>query len=145
MSRYPGREPSGSDVDAGTIFKGLLVVFVCLVVIIALGVAGVAGCKSFNRSQKRADANNAVAVTHILIRKAEQQAQINTAQIAATKAEAEKRYQEAIGIRRSQDEISKTLTPAYLQHEFIQHLPAARSVFIPTGQGGLPQVVPVNP
>lgn len=115
------------------------------VAFIALSVGGVAGCKSFSRYQKRADANNAVQVTHIAIRRANQQAQINRAQIAATKAEAEKRYAEAVGIRRAQDEISATLTERYIQHEAIQAQKAIATsgrnntvIYVPSGTNGTP-------
>jgi regulator of protease activity HflC (stomatin/prohibitin superfamily) len=119
------------------------------VLVCGLLVGSCAGVKSYNRYQKRADAKNDVKVTSILIQKATQQARINRAEIAATKAEAEKRYQESIGLKRAQDEIRKTLTPLYVQHEFVQALEMiARSgsnnstVFLPTGAGGLPSIVP---
>src|SRR4051812_4344735 len=81
-----------------------------LIVIVALLFGGVAGCKSFQRYQKRADANNNVKVTAIQIRNQEQRVKI-------AKQKAEIRFQTSLGIRRAQDEIAKTLTPAYLQWE----------------------------
>lgn len=102
------------------------------------------GAKEFTRYQKRADAKNAITVTHTKIEVAKQQAKINRAQIEATKAEAEKRYQESIGIRKAQDEIAKTLTPLYVQHEAIQKLPQARAIYVPSGQQGIPQVYNVG-
>ena len=117
---------------------GLLALFV----VAALGLGSCAGLKAFGRGQARSDAHNQVSVTHILIQKAQQQAQINTAEIAATKAEAQKRYQEAVGIRRAQDEISKTLTPLYVQHEAIQAQEKSPSshTYIPVGPQGIPLV-----
>lgn len=115
---------------------GTVAVVVCLVGLFVLAGA----MKSYSRYQKRADAKNAITVTHTKIAIARQQAQINYAQIAATKAEAEKRYQASVGIRRAQDEIAKTLTPLYIQHEAIQKLPAARAVYIPSGAQGIPAV-----
>lgn len=82
--------------------------------------------KTVSRSQKRADARNEVTVQNTLIR--------------ATEAQANRRYAEAVGIKRAQDEISKTLTPLYVQHEAIQHLPDARAIYVPSGAQGIPQV-----
>lgn len=120
---------------------------ICFVVVVALLVGSCAGAKSYQRYQRRADAKNAVLVTHILIQKANQQAQINRAQIAATKAEAEKRFQEAIGIRRAQDEIQATLTPRYIQHESIQAQKAIATsgknntvIYVPAGTNGTPTI-----
>lgn len=126
-----------------------LAVVAALVLFVALSFGGCAVTKSYDRYQKRADAHNQVAVTHILIQKAQQQAQINLAQVAAARAEAQKRVAEAVGIREAQDKIQATLTPLYVQHEFVQALEDIAhsgqnnsTVFIPTGQGGLPTVVP---
>ena len=124
--------------------KYIVVGVVSLVVFIALCIGGAAGCQSYNRYQKRADAHNQVQVTHIMIQKAQQQARINNAEIAATKAEANKRFWEATGIRRAQDEISRTLTPLYVQHEAIQKLPEAKAIYVPAGANGIPQVYDVG-
>ena len=108
------------------------------------------GCavqKSYNRYQKRADANNNVKVTNINIRKAEQQARIVHAQNAAVKAKAEQRVIEAEGIRKAQDLISKTLTPLYVQHEAIKAQENDRQgdrTYIPVGPQGVPIVANVN-
>lgn len=112
------------------------------IVFITLSVGGFAGCKEFNRYQKRADAKNRTSVVKQEIKTAEQQAQVTTAEIAATKARAEQRYQESVGIRRAQDEINSTLTPLYVQHEAIQALTesGAATVYIPSGSQGVPLV-----
>lgn len=105
-----------------------------------------AATKAFNRWQKREEAQNQVAVTKINIQKAQEQAKVNYAQIEATKAEARKRYEEAIGIRRAQDEIQATLTPLYVQHEAIAaQLKMANSpnntiIWAPAGSNGVPFV-----
>jgi parvulin-like peptidyl-prolyl isomerase len=106
-----------------------------------------AGYKSFQRSQKRADANNGVKVTAINIRRAQQQAKIVRAQNAAVQARAEQRLIEAKGIRHAQDEISATLTDRYLQHEAIKAQMATAAsgqnntvVYIPAGDMGVPLV-----
>lgn len=111
-----------------------------LIVLTVLAVGFSAGCKEYNRYQKRADRRNQTELVKQDIKTAAEQAKVNRAQIEATKAEAEKRYQESIGIRRAQDEISKTLTPLYVQHEAIQQLPQARAIYVPSGAQGIPQV-----
>lgn len=120
---------------------------VAITLLLALMLGAAAGCKEYNRFQKRADANNAVKITHILIQKAEQQAQINRAQIEATKAEAQKRREEAKGIRDAQDTINATLTPLYVQHEAIQAQKAIAAsgrnntvIYVPAGTNGTPTI-----
>lgn len=123
----------------------------CLVGVVVLIFAMGFLVKAYSRYQKRQDANNQVAVTKILVEKAAQQARVNYAQIAATKAEAEKKYQESVGIRRAQDEIQKTLTPLYIQHEAVQaQLAMAHSenhtlIWAPSGTNGAPLMFPQNP
>lgn len=138
---YKGR--GIEEVHWGNIALAVIASFVVLTIII-VGVGS--GCRAYNRYQKRADANNNVKVTHINIRNAQQQAQVKNAQIAQTKAAAEIRFQESVGIKRSQDEINKTLTPAYLQWEAIQsqmkmaQSPNNTMVYIPSGPQGIPLV-----
>ena len=104
------------------------------------------GCAAYNRYQTRQDAANKVKVAHIEIEKAEEEAKVNRAQIKATEAEAEKRVAESIGLKKSQVEINKTLTPLYVQHEYVQAIEQAAHSnsntieFIPVGQNGLPIV-----
>lgn len=118
-----------------------------LVLLVGASLGGCAGLKSFGRAQARADAHNRVALTQIGIQNAQQQAKVTNAEIQATIAEAQKRYQEAVGIRRAQDEISKTLTPLYIQHEAIQaeeQIAASGQnntvVYVPSGAQGVPLV-----
>jgi len=100
--------------------------------------------KSFNRYQKRADANNNVKVSAIQIRNQTQRVKIAT-------QKAEIRYQNSIGIRRAQDEIAKTLTPLYVAFEMTEALKAIATsgnnnsvVYLPTNPvTGLP-IVPVQ-
>lgn len=127
--------------------KTVILGVVLVIVFVAICVGGVAGCKSFNRAQKRADAKNRTAITKQEIKTAEQKAQVVKAQIKATQAEADKRVAEAHGIREAQDLIAKTLTPMYIQHEAIQ---AQRfggqgdRTYIPVGAQGVPLVADVN-
>lgn len=119
---------------------------------IAIGVVGsvvllfafLALAKGFNRYQKRADAKNQVKVSAIQIQNQAQRVKI-------AKQHAEIRYQNSIGIRESQDEIAKTLTPLYVQFEMTQALQAIATsgknntvIYLPTSPtSGLP-VVPTT-
>lgn len=109
---------------------------------IALGFVGCGAAKNFSRSQRLKTARNNVKVTEINVAKARQRARITTAEIAITKARAQMRYQESIGIRKAQDEISSTLTPLYIQHEAIQAMErgGASKIYIPSGAQGIPLV-----
>lgn len=120
--------------------------FVALILFVALAVGGVAGCKGFNRAQKRADANNNVKVTTIQIRNAQQQARVVAAQDETIRARAEQRYLAAVGVKRAQVEIAKTLTPLYVQFEAVQaQLAMANSpnhtvIYVPAGTNGTPVI-----
>lgn len=129
---------------------GFLAVLAFIVVVFVLVAAGVGGCglyKSWHRGQIRADAQNRVQITKIEIANQDQQAKVVAAQNGIVRAQAEQRYLEAVGIRRAQDEISRTLTPLYIQHEAIQAEEAiAKSgqnntvVYVPSGNMGVPLV-----
>jgi TolA-binding protein len=117
------------------------------VLLVAVGVAVSAGVQAYSRAEKRADAENQVRLTHIAINRAKQQALITRAQIEATQADAEKRFAEAVGIRRAQNEISQTLTSHYLQYEAIQAQKAVATsgknntlIYVPSGGNGVPLV-----
>lgn len=120
---------------------------IAVVLFIAFCIAGAAGCKEYNRYQKRADANNGAKITHINIERARQQARINRAQVEAIKAEADKRREEAKGIRDAQETINRTLTPLYVQHEAIQAQKAIATsgnnntvIYVPAGTNGTPTI-----
>lgn len=129
--------------------KGVLAFAVILVMLGAVLFGGFAGCgayKSFHRNQRIKDAQNKVAVKHVLIRAAHQDADIARAQNGIVQARAHQRFLAAVGIREAQDEISKTLTPIYVQWEAIQaqmklaNSPTHTQVYIPTGDNGVPLV-----
>lgn len=93
-----------------------------------------------NRDQSLMDARNQVTITNIQIGTTSQKVKI-------AQQEALIRYQQSVGIRKSQDEIAKTLTPLYVQFEMTQALTEiAKSgrnnsvIYIPTGPNGLPLV-----
>jgi len=134
--------PKMAAVAAAVIVAG----FICLILVLS-------AFKAWHRYQKRADANNNVKVTNINIRKAQQQARVVRAQNAAVQAKAEQRFIESVGIRRAQDEISKTLTTLYIQHEAIQAqeriAESGRNntiIYSPAGSNGVPlvQTPPTN-
>lgn len=118
-----------------------------LVLCIMLIFGGVAGCASYNRYQKRANANNNVKVTQINIRKAQQQAKIVAAQDGIVKAQADQRLIKARGIKAAQDEIQSTLTPLYVQFEAIEAQKAIATsgknntvIYVPAGTNGTPVI-----
>lgn len=118
--------------------------FTALALSILLVFGTVAGCKSFTRYQKRADASNNVKISAIEIRNQAQRVQI-------AKQKAEIRKQDAIGVREAQDEIAKTLTPLYVAWEMTQaleHIATSGAnnsiIYLPTNPAnGLP-VVPTS-
>jgi len=120
-----------------------LLAFVALVIAALLVGLGF-GCKAYQRYQKRADANNNVKVSAIQIRNQEQRVKI-------AKQQAQIRYQKAIGIKRAQDEIQKTLTPLYVKFEMIEALNHIASsgrnntvIYIPTDPNGMAAVPTYN-
>jgi hypothetical protein len=137
-------EPGDSPIAKKLVLRGLAGV-VTVVVIVGVGVGLSAGVRAYSRAEQRADARNRVALTHIGVARAQQQADITRAQIAATQADADKRFAEAVGIRRAQNEISSTLTGDYLQYEAIQAQKAIATsgrnntlIYVPSGSNGVP-------
>jgi hypothetical protein len=86
---------------------------VAVVVAVGAGVGLSAAVSSYSRAEKRANANNQVALTRIAIRRENQQTLVADAQLGAAQANAQARYDEAVGIRRAEDAISGKLTPQY--------------------------------
>jgi cell division protein YceG involved in septum cleavage len=129
-SQYKAAE--GRVVDTYWDMNGKLLVGFIIVFALLLG-ALFPGCKAYNRYQTRADANNRVKVTQINIRTAQQQARVVNAQTQAVIAKANQRYQAAVGVRRAQDEIAKTLTPLYVQFEAIE---AQKAIAVGQDDGG---------
>jgi hypothetical protein len=133
---------SSSREGAITAVAITLVVVFCIAALIGC----ISGYKVWHRSQVRADANNRVKVTAINIRNAQQQAKVVEANDARVKAEADQRFLKAVGIRRAQDEVAKTLTPLYVQFEAVQaQLAMAQSpnhtiIYVPAGTNGTPVI-----
>jgi hypothetical protein len=129
------------DIVAGVLGIGLIVV-----VSVGILIGILSGYKAWHRTQQRADANNRVKVTQINIRNAQQQAKVVAAQDATVQAQADQRYIAAVGIKRAQVEIAKTLTPLYVQFEAVQaQLAMAKSpnhtvIYVPAGTNGTPVI-----
>jgi hypothetical protein len=98
-----------------------------------------------NRSQALLDAKNEVTINSIRIRTFEQKVKI-AHQSAAI------RLQNAVGVRKAQDEISSTLTPLYVQFEMVEALKQiavsgknSSVVYIPSGAAGIPFIQGAGP
>lgn len=113
-----------------TYVKQGVAILLALALVVGLGVAGASGCKSYNRYQKRADANNEVTVQNTLNK--------------VTLAHAENLRIEAGGIRDSQNKIQDGLTPLYIQWKAVEaQLAMAKSqnhtiIYVPAGTNGTP-------
>jgi len=135
------------------------VVVVGLVVgLVLLCALGVKGCKNFERSQERKDAenkvriakieaHNRVAVTGIEIKRQKEYAQTVNANTATVEAERHQRVIRAEGIAKAQDIIQKTLTPEYIQWEAIEAQKAIADsgrnntvIYVPSGTNGTPLI-----
>lgn len=118
-------------------WTALTLALLAMVMVVVIGLVFL--FKVNSRYQRRADANNNVKVTQTNVRRVREQ-------VGVTKQEAEVRYQESLGIRRAQDEIARTLTDRYLQHEAIQAQlkmagsPSHTQVYVPSGNNGIPVV-----
>jgi hypothetical protein len=131
---------TGTDREV-VLYQWRLEVAVPLAVVatVVLLLVAVAGVKSFNRYQARADAANRARVTQLNIKTIAQQVKVQE-QLANVKAA------EAEGIRRAQDIVNRTLTPLYVQHEAVQaQLAMARSqnhtiIYVPAGTNGTPVI-----
>lgn len=114
-------------------------IFVGILIIVFLSVGAAFGCASYNRYQKRADANNNVKVTAIARRNAVQRVDV-------AKIENELKHQQAIGQRKANVEIASRLTPLFVQYEALQAMieasqnGAATIIYYPVGANGVPLV-----
>jgi hypothetical protein len=123
-------------------------VLIAVVICVGAGIGLSAAINAYDRAEKRANANNDVALTRIAIRRAQQQSLVAAADVGAAQANAEARYTEAVGIRRAEDLIAAgKLTGAYLQYLAIQAQQAVATsgrnntlIYLPSGNGGVPLV-----
>lgn len=101
------------------------------------------GLANYNRYQARRNADNEVQLNEIKIKQTEQLIQVE-------KQKAQIRIVDAEGIAESQKIINATLTDKYLQHEAIQaqeqmaNSPNHTTIYIPSGNNGIPLVNTVN-
>jgi len=115
-----------------------LVVVVGLVVVFAAWVI-----PAYARYQARQDAANQIQLNALRIQQTHQLVEVE-------KQKAEIKITEAGGIAESQRIINATLTDKYLQHEAIQaqekmaDSPNHTTIYIPSGQNGIPLVRTVN-
>lgn len=144
------------EVDALDPLRVGVAAFIGLIVLTILFVALGSGFSAYSRYQDRANRNqtrqqriydeqNAIQVNKIRIAQQDQ-----LVKVAQQKAQI--RYENAVGVRKAQDEISHTLTPLYVQFEMVQALQAiAQSgknntvVYIPSGANGIPLVSTTDP
>jgi hypothetical protein len=122
-------------------------VILVLVVLFAIGFginSGLNWMNDFGRYQSLKNAENVVQINEIRIRQQEQNIQVE-------KQKAQIRIVEAQGIAEAQKIINATLTDKYLQHEAIEaqkslaDSPNHTTIYIPSGQNGIPLVQTVNP
>lgn len=142
MNLRPGRL-------AALIVAGLATTVV-FAIVIWLGVSALGRWNSLQHATNQAhiarvNAANQAQVNQLLIASSDQQILIHQKQ-------AQIRLADAVGIRESQDEISKTLTPLYVQFEMVDALKAMAEsgknntvVYIPTGANGIPLIANANP
>ncbi len=115
--------------------NGLIIGFLVIGFLVLMSFA----MPAYFRYQNLQNARNQVRVNAIVIDSTNQLIEVE-------KKKAEIKYQEAIGIKRAQEEIAKTLTDQYLQHEAIEAQlkmagsPNHTQIYIPVGQNGLPVV-----
>jgi hypothetical protein len=90
---------------------------------------------------------NAERAASTRVKVAEREVSRQQALVLVEQEKAKVRAAEALGIRSAQDEINATLTPLYVQHEYVQAiLEIARSgsnssvIYIPVGPDGIPIV-----
>jgi type II secretory pathway pseudopilin PulG len=121
----------------------LRALFRLAVVVAALIVLAAWAIPAYSRYQARQDAANQIQLNALRIQQTQQLVQVESqkAQIKVT---------EARGIAEAQQIINATLTDKYLQHEAIQaqekmaDSPNHTTIYIPSGQNGIPLVRTVN-
>ena len=122
-----------------TVIMGTIAVLLAFGVLVGI----LAGTKTFFRYQRVQDEKNQVRVNEIRIAQQEQL-------IKVEQQKAEIRIVESRGIAESQRIINATLTDKYLQHEAIQaqeklaESPNHTTIYIPSGQNGIPLVKTVD-
>lgn len=123
---------------------------------IIVGISLWLGLSAFGRWNAVKGANNEAHIARI---HAANQTQVNELLISANqqqvlihKQQADIRVADAVGIKAAQDEISKTLTPLYVQFEMVEALKQIAEsgknntvVYLPSGANGIPLIADANP
>jgi hypothetical protein len=145
--KTPASDPAKKPATVTKIVAWSAGILIGVVVTVGAGIGLSAAVQAYHRAEQRANAENLVRLTHIEIRRAEQQALVARAGVATAQANAESQYQQAIGVRRAQGVIAGGLTPQYLQYEAIQAQKAVATsgrnntlIYLPSGSGGVPLV-----
>jgi hypothetical protein len=141
------------EINVSKIVKWVVEGIVALTVSVFALSAGVGAYSRWNDVQQannqahvaRINAANQTQVNNLLISANAQQVQIH-------KQQADIRLADAVGVREAQDEISKTLTPLYVQFEMVDALKTIADsgknntvVYIPTGANGIPLISNIDP
>jgi len=118
-------------------FRGAALLGVLVVALLLWGIP------VYSRYQVRANESNQIQVNELRIQQTEQLVQVE-------RQKAQIRIVDAEGIAKSQQIINATLTDRYLQHEAIQAQmtmagsPNHTTIYIPSGQNGIPLVKTVD-
>jgi hypothetical protein len=141
FSKRKQEKPMPPTISTGrnplTIFLRLAIVVGFFVVLAAWGIP------AYARYQARQDAANQIQLNALRIQQTQQLVEVE-------KQKAEIKITEAGGIAEAQRIINATLTDKYLQHEAIQaqekmaDSPNHTTIYIPSGQNGIPLVRTVN-
>ncbi|MFC6645852.1 hypothetical protein ACFQBQ_09720 [Granulicella cerasi] len=121
-------------------WSGLAAVVVVLAALLGIAMAGL---PAYHRYQARQDEANIITLNELRIQQTAQLVQVE-------KQKAEIRIVEAQGISEAQRIINATLTDRYLQHEAIgaqekmANSPNHTTIYIPSGQNGIPLVKTVD-
>ncbi len=129
-------QPSRTGLRPGN-FSLVLACLIAVLVVLLLGLP------AYRRYQARQDEANQIRLNELKIQQTAQLVQVE-------KQKADIRVVEAEGIARAQQIITGTLTDRYLQHEAIEsqralaNSPNHTTVYIPSGQNGIPLVKTVD-
>jgi hypothetical protein len=139
-----GEKLAGSTKHSRRIMNEVIRYILGVAVVVGVFFGGWAGYKSFERYQRLADERNQVQINDIQIAQTAQLVQVE-------KQKAQIKIVEAGGIAEAQRIINETLTDKYLQHEAIQaqekmaSSPNHTTIYIPSGQNGIPIVSTIDP
>jgi hypothetical protein len=133
----------GNDTQPRSNFLGFTLGSFAAVLAMFVILGGMLGCPNYTRYQARMDAQNQVAINETTIQQTAQLVQVE-------KQKADIRVVDAEGIAKAQQIINATLTDRYLQHEAIQaqeqmaNSPNHTTIYIPSGQNGIPLVSTID-